>query len=794
MIDRPLITRDYFSPKVSLTDPVSMPDASGYLWNKKMMLQMNCRGFATSQFMQPEPAKYSNSPVVEAPGFMQPEPQYFAHHPGRFFYVCLGDSWFSLPYEPMRVPSQQFEFSQHKDGLEWKIQHGDLEFCLILTLPVDDTLELWTLEVTNNGDEPQDVDIVPHFSIGYMSWMNQSAGFVPPLNAIVANKVTPYQKIEDYHKQRDFSDITFLASDGHVESWCASLRKFEGEGGLHNPDALHSKTLGDHEARYETPVAVLKHKVALCSGQKHVFKYLFGAAKSRDDIHRLKARYLDDPEGFSIARARYHKYVQQGHGSIRLKSPDPVFDQFVNVWLPRQVFYHGDVNRLTTDPQTRNYLQDAMGMIYINPEAFPNAFLTALSQQHTSGEMPDGILLDKQAKLKFINQVPHSDHCVWLSLTLSAYLSETGDLDLLHKTVGFKDSDAKSSVFQHMQQAMGWLLEHLDHRQLSLISQGDWCDPMNMVGHRGAGVSCWLSQATVWALESWAAICCQFNQVEQAEQWRHRAQRIRLAVNQHFWDGNWYARGINDDGRTFGISEDQEGRIYLNPQSWALLSDTADKVQQNLMINQIQRQLMTPYGAMMLAPAYTQMDEGIGRLTQKFPGVAENGSVYNHAVAFLIYALYKVKRPELAFEQIRKMLITADNQQVSGQLPVFIPNYFRGAYYQHPASAGRSSQLFNTGTVAWLYRTIIEQLLGVKGENGELVIDPQLPNDWPQVKISRKFAHAWFDIEIQRTESLQKKMWLDGVLCEDCRVTSIESGKRYQVKVEIPEAQKRCKQ
>ena len=786
MTNKTPVYHDHFTPKVTLTDPVSMPDASGFLWNRKMMLQMNCRGYATSQFMQPEPAKYANGPVQEAGGFMQPEPHYFSHHPGRFFYVRESGQCFSLPYEPMRVPLQQFAFSQLKDAIEWRVEHNGIRFVLTLRLPVDQTIELWKVEIENMRSESCKLEFVPHFSIGYMSWMNQSAEFDASLDAIVAQKITPYQKIEDYYKQQHFAEMTFLATDQQVKNWCASSRAFEGEGGLHNPDALKLQSLGNQKALYEIPSATLMHDVFLSPGGKRVLHYVFGAARDKDEIKQIKADFLDNPDGFERAAQAFQQYLGSGEGCISVKTPEPQFDQFINTWLPRQVFYHGDVNRLTTDPQTRNFLQDHMGMIYLDPERFPSAMMLALSQQKHNGAMPDGILLNEQAELKYINQVPHSDHCVWLPLSLNAYLNETGDKDFLNRRVAFQDSGEEASVFQHLQLAMGWLLEKLDARNLSLIAQGDWCDPMNMVGHQGKGVSCWLSLATVWAFSTWGEICRWAGQGDAAENWEHHAQSIRQAVNEYLWDGNWYARGINDDGRIFGVSEDQEGRIYLNPQSWSLLSETADNVQQELLLSQVSRQLDTPFGFMMLAPAYTRMDEGIGRLTQKFPGVAENGAVYNHAAAFFIFSLYQIGRSELAFEQLRTMLITQDNLQSTGQLPVFIPNYYRGAFYQHPEAAGRSSQLFNTGTVAWLYRTVVEQLFGIKGDKGELVIEPQLPAHWPKVKLARTFRQARFNIEIVRTDTGERKMWVDGTLSASSRVTNIQPGANYQIRLEIP--------
>src|SRR5690606_12205162 len=124
------------------------------------------------------------------------------------------------------------------------------------------------------------------------------------------------------------------------------------------------------------------------------------------EIQQVRERYLS-AEGFATARRDYSEYVNEGAGVLRIDTPDEGLDNFVNHWLARQVFYHGDVNRLSTDPQTRNYLQDNMGMSYIKPEVARQAFIHALGQQEASGAMPDGILLHDEAELKYINQIPH---------------------------------------------------------------------------------------------------------------------------------------------------------------------------------------------------------------------------------------------------------------------------------------------------------------------------------------------------------------------------------------------------
>ncbi|RBP53176.1 GH36-type glycosyl hydrolase domain-containing protein [Arenicella xantha] len=776
---------------ITLLSPTDMPAASAFLWNSSMMMQVNCRGYATAQFMQPEPAKYAYAPNLEAKTFMQPEQPYYAHHPGRFFYLKDLDTneLFSAPYEPVRNAPDSFEFIARQDTIAWKIQKSRLSIEITLSLSPTRPLELWQINVTNLSEQPRRLSLVPYFPVGYMSWMNQSAMFRPELSSIVCSAVTPYQKYPDYFKQRDFKDLTFLLAESFPDAWETRQSAFEGEGGLHAPSALHQERLSNSDAIYETPTAALQYQLTLQPGANKQFRFAFGPANDHAEIASISNELFGSETGFDEQLLAYKNYLKQSESPLKIATPDAEFDDFVNHWLGRQVFYHGDVNRLSTDPQTRNYLQDAMGMSYLKPERTRDALLRALSQQQRSGAMPDGILLSESAELKYINQIPHMDHCVWLPVCLSAYLDETGDLGILNQPLSFADSDDSLTVQQHIDLALLWLFEQRDHRDLNYIAQGDWCDPMNMVGYKGKGVSAWLTLATAYASQLWANICQDAGRETEAKQFNSNADALNAAVNTHLWTGDWYARGITDDDVVFGVPTDTEGRIFLNPQAWAILSGAASEAKQASMIDAIERDLETPYGVQMLAPAYTKMREDVGRVTQKHPGSAENGSVYNHAAGFYVYALYQAKQPNRAFRLLRQMIPGPDDSdlQQRGQLPVFIPNYYRGAYREYPRTAGRSSQLFNTGTVHWFLRCLIDGLFGVRGTKEGLKIDPQLPQDWPQASLDRHFRGADFHIEIVRKPALkQTSIIVNGERLADTIIRSIDTGKRYSVTVEVP--------
>lgn len=776
--------------RFELSSPTAMPRAAGFLWNRHMMIQVNCRGFTIAQFMQPEPAKYTYAPNLEAKTFMQPEQPYYAHHPGRFCYIKDEESGeiFSAPYEPVRQSLDHYTFSVGKSDIRWTVEHLGIRVEMELSLPTDAVVELWQIKLTNLSGKPRKVSVYPYTPIGYMSWMNQSAAYREDLGGIVASCVTPYQKVADYFKNKDFKDKTFFLYDHAPDAYECAREAFEGEGGLHNPSGIQQETLNNGDALYETPAAVLQYRLELAPQQSESYRFLLGPAFDDAEIIQVRDRFFTDAD-FAATKAQYAAYIEAGKGVLQIETPDQHLDRFVNHWLPRQVYYHGDVNRLTTDPQTRNYLQDNMGMTFIKPAIARAAFLHALSQQEHNGAIPDGILLIEGAELKYINQIPHTDHCVWLPVCLRAYLDETNDYAIFDEQVKAWQGAESKTAFERISNAMRWLLSARDERGLSYIAQGDWCDPMNMVGYKGKGVSGWLSVATAYALNLWADICEHLQQSDLAAEFRAGARDVNKAVNTHMWDGEWYGRGITDDGVIFGVAKDKEGRIFLNPQSWAILGGTADEDKRASMIKAVEQQLETPYGVMMLAPAYTKMRDDVGRVTQKFPGSAENGSVYNHAAVFYIYSLYTIRETDRAYRLLRQMLSGPDDADYlqRGQMPVYIPNYYRGAYYQHPRTAGRSSQLFNTGTVSWVYRSLIEGLFGLKGCPTGLLVEPQLPKDWSTAKATREFRGATFAVSYSRKAGLaQAQITVDGKALQGNRIENIQAGATYNVEVALP--------
>ena len=749
-----------------------------------MLLQVNCRGYTISKYMDTDISQYSYAPNIEAKTFFQPEQPYYAHHPGRFFYLQDVDAGklYSAPYEPVRQLPEGFSFSAGASDVKWNLSFDGIAVEVKVELAEKDVLEIWTVRLKNESGKTRNLKFLPYFTIGFMSWMNQSARFDEQLNGIIATCVTPYQKLHEYPRIKDLKDKSFLICDQTPQGWETSRERFEGEGGLSNPDAIRFG-ISNEDAHYESPVGALQYELSLDLEGEQSFKFLFGPAKTREEIEAYSDTYFEQPSKEAKELSKLELKIHACKDKFQISTPDPKFDNFVNNWLPRQLLMHGEINRLTQDPQTRNYLQDNMGMSYLDPTVMRIALCRTLSQQNADGSLPDGILLNAQTSLKYINQVPHTDHNVWLPIALEVYLDETSEYDLLDLAIS--SPNGNETVSQRVTKAMDWLMANRDARGLSLIAQGDWCDPMNMVGPKGKGVSGWLTIATAHALKVWSNILAQAGRKTASEKIMTDHEQVKIAVQTHLWDGDWFVRGISDEGVVFGKSTDEEGTIFLNPQSWAILADIVTGEQRESLLNAIDTHLWTPYGPEMLSPPFTKMHEHIGRVTQKFPGSAENGSVYNHAAIFYIYSLFKIEDGDRAFGLLKSMLPGRDQQDLlqRGQIPIFIPNYYRGAYKSLPNTAGRSSQMFNTGTVSWYYRCVLEGLVGFRGHISGVSIQPCLPSNWDRLSARREFRGADFNIEIKRGS--QKAIVVNGKPLSGHNITNIKSGHRYDVQVTI---------
>ena len=745
--------------------------ADSHLFNDRMELQIDQRGKCRSRFMQPNSTTYAE--------------------PLRSFYLrddATGKLW-SVPFDPVQVEPQEFEFSPGLADIRWRVTVDNVEVSLRVLIPREDQVELWTVTVLNRDARPRRLSLYPYFPVGQVGWITQVSKYDAALGGIVIDYFPYYVKVEDYYKLRKRKNWLFCVGDRKPVAAETNLREFLGGCGAHNPAALRLPKLAGGEAHYEPSVMALQYALRLAPGKATTLNLAFGPAQDRADIARLVGTYLK-PGGVEQALQNVERYLESIAPAVQIDTPDADFNHFVNHWLPQQTHFCGGLVRMDGDPCVRNAYQDAMGATFNLPHKARYWYCTVYGHQHADGFMPHGAPLAEGVDRAMINTIPHRDMNVWPPLALSFYMQETGDLTILDEIVGFKDSPETATVYDHVCRGLEWQLRDRTKRRLCRIGEGDWDDPLNMAGWKEKGESIWLTEALAIALDTWAEVAEKTDDGERAARYRREANVSRRAINRLAWDGAWYARGTTDAGRWFGTKADKEGKIFLNAQSWAMICGAADTPERiRACVKAVNHHLMTPSGPMTMAPAFTSMHEDIGKITQKTPGTNENGSVYSHAAAFYVYGLFRARQAEEGFRVLRTLLTGAGSNPLSRsqQLPLYLPNSYRGVACG--TTAGRASGHWGTGTCAWYYRTAITELLGVRGEFAGLRIDPQLPASWDRAALWRQFRGARFNICIERSKAVnQVQASLDGKALKTNLIPFQKAGSVHAVQVLIPQA------
>jgi len=304
----------------------------------------------------------------------------------------------------------------------------------------------------------------------------------------------------------------------------------------------------------------------------------------------------------------------------------------------------------------------------------------------------------------------------------------------------------------------------LTERNLAKIGPGDWNDTLDYLGREGRGESVWVSMFLAFILKETVELCQFIGDDNTADRFQAAYQKVRQAINDHCWDGQWYTRATNDQGEVIGSSKNAEGKIFLNTQSWAVISGVAESDRAIQCMDSVKKHLDTPKGPKILHPAYTKINPNIGLATRCVPGKKENGAVFNHPVSWAILAECLLGRGDRAFEIYQQALpmnpvIDIDRYQVE---PYVYAEYVTSP--DHP-TYGQASHSWLTGSSTWMLRDGIDYLLGVRPTYRGLLIDPCIPQSWKSFNVTRKFRGRTYHIEVLNPNGVNqgvKEMAIEG--------------------------------
>lgn len=456
-----------------------------------------------------------------------------------------------------------------------------------------------------------------------------------------------------------------------------------------------------------------------------------------------------------------------------LRSPDEYINTMVNIWLKRQISLGKTWGRVY-NKGFRDIMQDTAGLAAFDGKLAREKIMVCLSTQRPNG--------NPMRSFAPIDRDPYYDGAVWTPETVLAYLNETGDLSVLDEDVPYFESDEHGTVFEHMYRGIRFLLDNRGARNMVLWGGGDWNDSINNTGNQLKGESAWLSIATVKAIKEFCRICeIMGGKEDLISKLMAEREVLKAAILENAFEGDQFIYGINDWDEKVGSHESYQAKTYLNAQTWAVLAEMLDEEGLNTIMQTVEDKLSCDYGYIQCAPAYSEKDLHIGRMAYFIPGGYENGSVYNHGVAFKIAADCKLGKADLAYDTLKRICYDNPKNSNSGVEPYVVTNMYFGP--QEKYRPGFSYYAWFTGAAGWVYRDITEFILGVKGEYTGLQINPCIPSVWNDIFVSRVYRGARYNITFKRTGKY--KLVVDGVVLDSNIAPIFPEGTEHTVTCEF---------
>lgn len=488
--------------------------------------------------------------------------------------------------------------------------------------------------------------------------------------------------------------------------------------------------------RFADASAALGGDLVLEPGQSVRLHYLLAIAPSEAEVLALIDRY-NTPEAAASACRGAEEMWSAITAPSRVSTERPDFDLLNNWWLPYQAISGRLWGRTGYYQQSgafgfRDQLQDSQVWLARDPARCREQILL-----HAAHQFVDGTVYHWWHPLtEFGNHTTCSDDYLWLPFVTANYIKETGDVALLSERARFVDDAGLDSVLEHCRRSFERSFARFSPRGLPLIGSCDWNDGLSTVGIEGRGESVWLAMFLVGLLGDWAELLERVGEPAWAASYAGRRDKLVAAINAHAWDGSWYRGASKDDGTWLGSRASEAGRIFLNTQTWAVLTGCAPQDREDAAWASVKEHLLADMGPLLLSPAYTEPDASVGYITRYSPGSRENGGVYMHAATWALAAACKRRDRESAAQiwgAISPPTRGADAEAYRAE-PYVTPGNVDGPLSELP---GRAGWTWYTGSAAWLNRVSLEWMLGVRPTWDGLIIDPCPPAALGAVEMTR---------------------------------------------------------
>ncbi len=564
--------------------------------------------------------------------------------------------------------------------------------------------------------------------------------------------------------------IAFIdASDG-ARTVTGDRKEFIGRNGsLAKPAALKRTRLSGKVGAGLDPCGAVQVVLDLAEGQERETSFRLGVGRSTADVQQLIHRFRAADASRKALEAVW-EYWNRTLGAVNVDTPDPAVNVMANGWLMYQTLSCRLWGR-TGFYQSggaygfRDQLQDVMALVHAEPALTRAHLLRAAAHQFREGDVqhwwhpPAG----RGVRTHF------SDDFLWLPYVTCRYVTCLADTGVLDEKIPFLEArpvkpeeeayydlpnraEESASLYQHCVRAIERGLKFGEHG-LPLIGCGDWNDGMNRVGHEGRGESVWLAFFLYDVLSQFAELARAYGDAAFADRCIAQAQQLQKNIEQHAWDGAWYRRAYFDNGTPLGSHTNEECQIDSLPQSWSVLSGAGEPARSQQAMASVDRRLVRRDDGLvqLFAPPFDQSALNPGYIKGYIPGVRENGGQYTHGAIWTAMAFAVMGEGERAWE-LFTMLNPVRHGATAAQIATYKvePYVVAADVYGVAPHTGRGGWTWYTGSAGWMYRLLVETLLGINIEGDHLRVMPRMPQAWSTYKIHYRYRQTVYHITISR--------------------------------------------
>ena len=715
--------------------------------------------------------------------------------PGRYLYLrdnASGDYW-SASWQPVGKELTDYR-SKCRHGLSYTRIQSDyrgIRSEALYYVPMGKRYEVWSLSVLNRSKETKTLTLT-----GYAEFTNHSNYEQDQVNLqyslFIGRTLFEQNRIvQQIHgnldalpedKQVDEKNVTerfFGLAGADVSSYCGDKEQFLGKyRGYGNPQGVASGDLGNVLSYNENSCGALSCSVTLAPGEEKTVAFVLGAGTSCEAAHILSSygepKKQTDKE-LSCLAADWEKKLSR----FQVNTPSTEFNTMLNTWNAYNCFMTFIWSRaasfiycgLRNGYGYRDTVQDIQGIIHLAPEMAKEKIRFMLSAQVSNGgglplvkfthcpgheDTPD----DPSYRQETGHPAYRADDALWLFPTVYKYIAETGDIAFLDEPIPFADKE-EGSVYEHLKRAIRFSLERLGPHGLPAGLHADWNDCLRL----GAkGESSFVAMQFYYALSIQKEFAgCRGNMDDKAY-FEEKQKEAGQLIQKLCWDGDRFIRGYAENGERIGAAADPEANLWLNPQSWAVISGLASPRQADAALSQVYERLNTEYGVLLMDPPYHShsFDGALAVIYNQ--GTKENAGIFSQSQGWVILAESLMGHGERAFAYFMENAPSAQNDraEIRRLEPYCYGQFTEGRASKHP---GRSHVHWLTGTASTMMVGCVEGILGIRPDLTGITLEPSIPKSWERLEIQKDFRGKRLHITIQnpdKRESGVKTLILNG--------------------------------